>query len=36
VNEDSTVVRFPQPEVVDDPLTAVLRTGGYGGSWVTA
>jgi transposase-like protein len=27
VNEDSTVVRFPQPEVVDDPLTAVLRTG---------
>jgi putative transposase len=27
VNEDSTVIRFPQPEVVDDPLTAVLRTG---------
>jgi putative transposase len=27
VNEDSTVVHFPQPEVVDDPLTAVLRSG---------
>jgi putative transposase len=27
VNENSTVVRFPQPEVVDDPLTEVLRTG---------
>jgi putative transposase len=27
MNEDSTVVRFPQPEVVDDPLTAVLRAG---------
>jgi putative transposase len=27
VNENSTVVRFPQPEVVDDPLTAVLRSG---------
>jgi putative transposase len=27
VNEDSTVVRFPQPEGVDDPLTAVLRAG---------
>ena len=27
MNEDSTVIRFPQPEVVDDPLTAVLRTG---------
>jgi len=27
MNEDSTVVRFPQPEVVDDPLTTVLRTG---------
>jgi transposase-like protein len=27
VNEDSSVVRFPQPEVVDDPLTAVLRSG---------
>jgi transposase-like protein len=27
VNEDSTVVRFPQPEVVDDPLTEVLRAG---------
>jgi transposase-like protein len=27
MNEDSTVVRFPQPEVVDDPLTAVLRSG---------
>ena len=27
MNEDSTVVRFPQPEVVDGPLTAVLRTG---------
>lgn len=27
MNENSTVVRFPQPEVVDDPLTEVLRTG---------
>ena len=27
MSEDSTVIRFPQPEVVDDPLTAVLRTG---------
>jgi putative transposase len=27
VNENSTVVRFPQPEVVDDPLTEVLRAG---------
>ncbi len=27
MNEDSTVARFPQPEVVDDPLTAVLRSG---------
>ena len=27
MNEDSSVVRFPQPEVVDDPLTAVLRSG---------
>jgi len=27
MNDDSTVVRFPQPEVVDDPLTAVLRSG---------
>ena len=27
MNEDSTVVHFPQPEVVDDPLTAVLRAG---------
>ncbi len=27
MNENSTVVRFPQPEVVDDPLTAVLRSG---------
>jgi putative transposase len=27
VNEDSTVVRFPQPEVVDDPLSEVLRAG---------
>ena len=27
MNEDSTVVRFPQPEAVDDPLTAVLRAG---------
>jgi putative transposase len=27
VNEDSTVVRFPQPAVIDDPLTAVLRSG---------
>jgi transposase-like protein len=27
MNEDSTVVRFPQPETIDDPLTAVLRSG---------
>jgi putative transposase len=27
VNEDSTVVRFPQSEVVDDPLSEVLRAG---------
>ena len=27
MNEDSPVVHFPQPEVVDDPLTAVLRSG---------
>ena len=27
MNEDSTVVRFPQPAVIDDPLTAVLRSG---------
>ena len=27
MNEDSTVVRLPQPEVVDDPLTEVLRAG---------
>ena len=27
MNESSTVVRFPQPEVVDDPLTEVLRAG---------
>ena len=27
MNEDSTVVRFPQPETVDDPLTAMLRVG---------
>jgi hypothetical protein len=27
VNEDSTVVCFPQPEAIDDPLTAVLRSG---------
>jgi transposase-like protein len=27
VNEDSTVVRFPQPDAIDDPLTAVLRSG---------
>jgi putative transposase len=27
MNEDRTVVRFPQPELVDDPLTAVLRAG---------
>ena len=27
MSEDSTVIRFPQPEVADDPLTAVLRTG---------
>jgi putative transposase len=27
VNENSTVVRFPQPEVVDDPLSEVLRAG---------
>ena len=27
MNEDSIVVRFPQPEEIDDPLTAVLRAG---------
>ena len=27
MNEDSTVVRFPQPDAIDDPLTAVLRSG---------
>jgi putative transposase len=27
VNEDSTVVRSPQPDAIDDPLTAVLRSG---------
>ena len=27
MNENSTVVRFPQPEVVGDPLTEVLRAG---------
>jgi putative transposase len=27
VNEDSTVVRFPRPDAIDDPLTAVLRSG---------
>jgi transposase-like protein len=27
VNEDSTVVHFPQPDAIDDPLTAVLRSG---------
>jgi putative transposase len=27
MNEGSTVVRFPQPDAIDDPLTAVLRSG---------
>ncbi|HST95085.1 MAG TPA: IS256 family transposase, partial [Microvirga sp.] len=27
MNEDGTVVCFPPPEVVDDPLTEVLRAG---------
>jgi putative transposase len=27
MNEDSTVIPFRQPEVADDPLTAVLRLG---------
>jgi len=27
MNEDSIVVRFPQPDTIDDPLTAVLRSG---------
>ena len=27
MNEDSTVVRFPRPDTIDDPLTAVLRSG---------
>jgi hypothetical protein len=27
VNQDSILVRFPQPELVDDLLTAVLRAG---------
>src|SRR4051794_8902991 len=27
MNEDSAVVRFPQPDAIDDPLTTVLRSG---------
>jgi hypothetical protein len=27
MNKDSTVVRLRQPEEIDDPLTAVLRSG---------
>jgi len=27
MNEDSIVVRFSQPDTIDDPLTAVLRSG---------
>jgi transposase-like protein len=27
MNEDSIVVRFPQPDAIDDPLTTVLRSG---------
>jgi putative transposase len=27
VNEDSTIVRLPQPDTIDDPLTVVLRAG---------
>ena len=27
MNEDSSVVRLRQPEAIDDPLTAVLRSG---------
>jgi transposase-like protein len=27
MNEDSTVVRFPQPDAIDDPLNTVLRSG---------
>ncbi len=27
MNEDSTVVRLRQPEAIDDPLTAILRSG---------
>ena len=27
MNEDSTVVRLRQPEEINDPLTAVLRSG---------
>ena len=27
MNEDTSIVRFRQPEEIDDPLTALLRSG---------
>jgi putative transposase len=27
MNEDSSIVRFRQPDTIDDPLTALLRSG---------
>src|SRR3954447_21184848 len=27
MNEDSSIIRFPQPDEIDDPLTALLRSG---------
>ena len=27
MKEDSSIIRFPQPDEIDDPLTALLRSG---------
>jgi hypothetical protein len=27
MNEDTSIVRFRQPDAIDDPLTALLRSG---------
>ncbi len=27
MNEDNSIVRFRQPDAIDDPLTALLRSG---------
>ena len=27
MKEDSSIIRFPQPDAIDDPLTALLRSG---------